>query len=375
VNSTPEFAPQWACAPGETIADALSARGWTREELAARLGQSAEMVEDLLAGAAPITIGVARRLSDVLGASVAFWMARDLQYRQDIERMRRIETEWTRSLPVADMARMGWLPPRLENDINALLDFFDVPSVAAWHRRYSKVSESVEFRISRSFESDPGAVIAWIRQGERIGADTLCKPWDANAMRETLNSVRGLTRIGRPERFLPKLRAAMAACGVVVAVVPAPAGCRASGATLWISEEKALVLLSARHLTDDHFWFTFYHECGHLLLHRGTHVFIDSEATVASATAEDGAYASDVQEEAANAFAVDVLITAGVQESLRCAPLSYRGVLRLAARAGIAPGILVGQLQKMRRVGPERLNRVKRRYQWVDGQLVSRGTK
>lgn len=374
MSSTREFMPQWASPPGDTIAEVLAARGWTRAEFAARLNQPTEMVDDLLTGGIPITVGLAQRLSVVIGATAAFWMARDVQYHQDRERVRRIEMEWGNALPVAEMARMGWLRAQVENDINALFAFFDVSSVADWRRRYSEVLRSAEFRTSPAFESDPGAVVAWIRQGERIATNARCGSWHADTLRQTLVSVRRLTRIGRPDRFLPKLRTAMAACGVVVAVVPAPAGCRASGAALWTSEEKALLLLSGRHLTDDHFWFTFYHECGHLLLHRDTHVFIDSETMLVDEPAEDSSFTRAVQEKQANSFAANVLVTPEVQDSLRHVRLNYQGILRLAAKAGISPGILVGQLQKMGRIGPERLNSLKRRYQWDHGQLVSRGT-
>ena len=40
-----------------------------------------------------------------------------------------------------------------------------------------------------------------------------------------------------------------------------------SGATRWLTPEKALIQLSLRHKSDDQLWFTFFHETGHVLLH------------------------------------------------------------------------------------------------------------
>jgi hypothetical protein len=37
-----------------------------------------------------------------------------------------------------------------------------------------------------------------------------------------------------------------------------------------ISPNKAMVILSFRYLSDDHFWFTFFHEIAHLLLHNAS---------------------------------------------------------------------------------------------------------
>jgi plasmid maintenance system antidote protein VapI len=243
-----DFLPQWASPPGETIADALLARRWSHIEFAEQLGESSDVVDDLLDGKMAITIGLARRLHEVIGASVAFWMARDLQYREDVARIRKVQDEWLEALPVSDMTRLGWIPsqPGRADDIDVLLGYFNVPSVAAWRERYAEVLENVDFRTSPTFDSHPAAVAAWLRQGERVAESQVCAPWNAVALRAVLISLRALTRVRDPERFLPKLRAAMAACGVAVAIVPAPMGCRASGATMWLSAEKALLLLSAR---------------------------------------------------------------------------------------------------------------------------------
>src|SRR6185295_9752330 len=86
-------------------------------------------------------------------------------------------------------------------------------------------------------------------------------------------------------------------CGVAVVILRAPAGCRASGATRFLSPEKALLQLSFRYLTDDHFWFTFFHEAGHLLLHGEAGFYLEGEDRT-----------STIAEEEANEFAAAVLV-------------------------------------------------------------------
>ena len=370
MNTQTGFAPQWASPPGETIADFLVARGWTPTELATRLEESTTAVEQLLSGAMPITVGLARRLNQVIGSSVSFWLARDLQYREDLQRIQAMTTAWTDALPTAQMIEWGWVDAHAGNDFKSLLDFFAVPSVPAWNQQYSGIFESVAFRTSASFEPDYGATVSWLRQGERLAAHIECEPWDPDRLLATLRSVRKLTRVGKPQRFVPKLRSSLAKCGVAVAIVRPPEGCRASGAAVWLSSTKALVILSARHLADDHFWFTFYHECGHLLLHGDRELFIDEEySDLATLTAPR---ADGDQESEANSFVIEELLTREIEKALQRVELSYEAVLRLSARAGIAPGILVGQLQKSGRLGHDRLNKLKRRYRWAGGNLVSR---
>lgn len=366
VTNTSEFLPQWTSPPGHTIADVLSMRQLSRAEFARLLDESPVFVDGLLEGRAPITLGLARRLQDVIGGSVAFWMTRDRQYRNDVARLRDAGMPWLLELPLDDMSRLGWItadpPPGFE--VETLLRYFAVPSVPVWRARYASVLEAAAFRTSPTFQSTPGAVAAWLRQGERIAEAIACAPWNPEALRQTLVEIRALTRVREPERFIPRLQAAAARCGVAVVVLPAPSGCRASGAVRWLSADKALILLSARHLSDDHFWFTFYHECGHVLLHRETPLFLDDD---------DDATAMQAKAEAeANAFAAEVLVPPVYGQSLARVRLETMAVVRLASEIGIAPGILVAQLQRMNRLAQNRLNRLKRRFEWRQGRLVSR---
>lgn len=344
------------------MADALSARCISRSEFARLIEESPTFVDDLFDGREAITIGLARKLQAAIGGSVAFWMTRDRQYRDDVARLRSAGLSWLSELPLEDMSRLGWIPAESPPgfEVEALLRYFAVPSVPVWRVRYASTLEAAAFRTSPTFESNSGAVAAWLRQGERVADAISCEPWDSELLRRTLIASRVLTRVRYPERFLPKLRSAAAACGVAVAVIPAPTGCRASGAVRWLSEEKALIVLSARHLTDDHFWFTFYHECAHLLLHRETQLFLDEDVDAVTA-----------MEAEANELAAAVLVPAEHREALAHVPLDTHSVVRLASRVGIAPGILVAQLQRMKRLPHNRLNRLKRRYRWDGGRLVS----
>ena len=123
---------------------------------------------------------------------------------------------------------------------------------------------------------------------------------------------------------------------------------------MFVSEKKALILLSFRHLSDDHFWFSFFHECGHLLLHPHNMVIVEGESP------ED-----DEMEKEANQFSEDVLIPAPWKQLLQELKPNREAIVRFAVRAGVSPGIVVGQLQHRGRIGHNFLNYLKRRYVWV----------
>ena len=354
------FNPDWASPPGDTIKDVLDARRMTISDLAEQTGSTSDAIEKLIEGRSTITIALARRLAQALGCSSDFWMSRDYQYRRQAAKLRGAAADWINQLPLSDLVRFGWLkpPPQAADEVGACLRFFDVPSVQVWHAKYDAVLESVNFRTSPSFDSWPAATAAWLRQGEIETSGITCAPWNPDGFLSALSEVRRLTRIKQPPVFLPKLRKLSAAHGVAVGVVRAPAGCRASGATRCQSDRKALLLLSVRHLTDDHFWFSFFHEAGHLLLHRNTRWILESPNLE-----------TNDREQQANDFAATILIPARFRKDFSRLRGNSRDVIRFARRAGISPGIVVGQLQHGGCIEHSHLNGLKRRYQWARASL------
>jgi Zn-dependent peptidase ImmA (M78 family) len=302
-------------------------------------------------------MSIARRLERVLGGTVEFWMLRDFQYREDVARLHKEDEELVAELPLGDMIKFGWLGPvpHPADELAACLRFFDVPSVQVWRDAYAGVQDIVAFRTSPSFDSSPAAVAAWLRQGEIEAEAIECGPWDSMQFQGSLAGIRSLTRRKDPAKFVPELQQRCAEHGVGVAVVRAPTGCRASGATRFISEQKALLLLSFRYLSDDHFWFTFFHEAGHLVLHGTKRLFLEGTDTPDSA-----------EEQEANDFAARILIPDEFLPALLTLPTDPRRVIRFATRVGVSPGIVVGQLQHHGRIRHNQLNSLKRRYRWSE---------
>jgi HTH-type transcriptional regulator/antitoxin HigA len=115
-------------------------------------------------------------------------------------------------------------------------------------------------------------------------------------------------------------------------LVPEVKGCRISGATWWMNPSRAVIALSDRYKKDDYFWFTFFHEAAHVLLHSKKETFVD-----------DGAD-NDMLEDEANKFAADLLVPPNrVPQLAKLADDS--DVEAFAREIGIAPGIVVGRLQ------------------------------
>jgi plasmid maintenance system antidote protein VapI len=354
------FSPDWVSPPGDTIATILKERGLTAEGLAGEIRSSPGDVERLLDGQVSLTDELAQRLADILGASAGFWSRREVRYRQDLGRLleeaaRAARSNWLDEIPVKDMIGWGWLRPSADPAALAasVLRFFGVPSLDAWRSSYREALHPVAFRTSPTYESQPGAIAAWLRRGEFEAASIRCDRWDPDKFRERLLLIRGLTREKDPQVFLPELTRLCAQCGVAVVVLRTPKKCRASGASRFLSPGRPLLMLSFRYLSDDHLWFTFFHEAAHILLHGGKHLFLEGEGREPTA-----------EEEEANEFAANTLIPPQFHAQMVGLRMHARPVIRFARDIGIAPGIVVGQLQHRRVIGFQQLNDLKRRYQW-----------
>lgn len=358
-----DFAPMWALPPGTTIVDLMKSRGVASAHLAHSVDMSEGDFAGLLQGTRALTIHIATRLEAELGASAGFWLRREQQYREQLAELTDgIDPDndeyqaWLKSLPLKQMQELGWIEPTKDKreKLSRCLAFFDVPNLASWHRTYSDTKGAAVFRTSDTFVEDAAATAAWLRQGELEADKIECRKWNPALFEAQLPKIRALTNIPNPSDFLPKLQQLCAEAGVAVVIVKAPKGCRASGATFFGCPEKAVLLLSVRYLSDDQFWFSFFHEAGHLVLHWDADLLILETS--------DGPMSP--QEEEANKFATEQLIPPDLQVRLPAASKSLKGIMRLARDAGVSYGIVVGQMQFRGLVNQRSYNSLKNRYRW-----------
>jgi HTH-type transcriptional regulator/antitoxin HigA len=350
------FEPQWASPPGATITDLMNAKGISFDQLRSKLGLTVDDMLKLLHGEQRINAPLAAMIAQTLGLTGKFWLDREEQYLNDAAKLQVEEKSWVRSLPVADMMQYGWVPEvaKISEKIRAAFDYFGVSSVDEWRARW--LSDEVgltAFRSSPVFAADAASIATWLRKGELEAEKIHCKPWSNDGFARSLADLKRLSRLREPDRFVPALVDTCASHGVAFVVVRTPKGCPTSGATRFLSAQKAVLQVSFRYLSDDHFWFTFFHECAHLILHEGR-LFLENGS---------GGLRS-FEEEQANEFAADVLIPPEWRDRLLSVGAEPKRILRLAHDLGVSPGILVGQLQHRGLVRRERLNYLKRRFEW-----------
>lgn len=353
------FSPDWAVPPGETLQELLDDLDMSQAELAARLDRPKKLVNEIIQGKTAITADTAIQLERVLGLKARFWLNLEQNYREALARQRDRqvlgdEIDWLKSIPLRDLVKRQWIP-RLKDPVDQLrsvLDFFGCASPAAVETYCHGLQ--VAFRMSTKDKSDPIATAAWLRRGEIEAHQSECQPYDKGRFKEAVDRIRSLTN-RPPEEFYPEAQQLCADAGVAFVIVPGVTGSRVNGAARWLSKEKAMIQLSLRYSWSDIFWFSFYHEAGHILLHsKKKTVFLDE------------GYGEDADEQQANRFAAESLIpTEAWNHFSERWRFDHDAVLRFAAELGIHPGIVVGRLQHEQLIRHNFLNGLRTRFQWI----------
>jgi Zn-dependent peptidase ImmA (M78 family)/plasmid maintenance system antidote protein VapI len=359
VTDVQEFTPDWFSKPGDALRSLMIRRGRTAQEVAGVLDGGLATLRGLLDGTNAITEHHAAALADNLGGTSSFWIKRQTNYEAALERAvdRAVATEsedWL-LIPVPGEKPRGRLSTEKRRaEVRRRLAFFNVGTLDAWDARYGRICSNTLFRKSQAFTANNRAVLMWLRSGE-LGADLIStRSWNLGNLLDRLETIRKLSNIRQPERFLPKLKQLCAEAGVAVVAQKAPAGCPASGASRMVAPDKAMILLSFRGLSDDKFWFTVFHELGHLILHNAK-TFVDADMEEV-----------DESEREANEFASRLIVPEGRAEEFDQLDASRDAVLRFSVSVGVAPGLTVGQMQHRQMIRRDQMNFLKRHWKWED---------
>lgn len=331
------YEPDHAVPPGDVLLEHLEHAGMTQAELSDRTGLARKTINEIVRGKAPITPETALRLERVLGRPAHFWNALEMRFQETTLRLAEQQKlgenlAWLKRIPVRAMVRMGWIAPerRPEQQLERVLEFFGVASPDQWEAVWSRYD--IAYRRARLSPGSMEALTAWLRRGEHEAARLACAQYSQVSFHDVLVDIRTLTRMP-PAAWSQRLRDACAAAGVAVVFIPELPGCSVHGATHWM-HDRPVIQLSLRRRSDDHLWFTFFHEAGHILRHGRKDLYIEA----GDVTGE--------REEEADAFAREMLVPrSALRAFLRGGAPTLTAVGAFASSIGIAPGVVVGRLQ------------------------------
>ena len=338
-----------ATPPGATIKEQLLDRGLSQKEFALRMGMSEKHISKLINGDVQLTPEVAVRLEMVLGVPAKFWNKLEATYREKLikanaENEMDADKELVKKLPYREMSKNGWVPETREvtEKVIYLRKYFEVVNL-----EIIKDMKLSKIACRRLAETEKGnlALLAWAQKAKLEARAIETSLIDLKTLKKKLPEIRSMT-VMNPVDFCPKLIEMLSGCGIALVFLPHIGGSFLHGAT-FCDGNKIVVGLTVRGKDADKFWFSLFHELGHILL---GHI-----------NQSDGT--TDEDEEAADNFAKEILIpTVAFNAFTSLNDFSKTSICSFAQEQNILCGIVVGRLQKEGFINYNRCNDLKTKY-------------
>ena len=339
-----------ATPPGATIKEQLNDRGMSQKEFAARMDMSEKHISRLINGEVQLTPETAVRLEVVLGVPAKFWNDLEAIYREKIikaeaENAMDADIEIAKQFPYAEMAKYGWVPETRigKEKAVALRKYFGVVGLTLLENQ--RITGIACRRLAITEKGDL-ALMAWAQEARIKAREIQTAPINIAKLISSIDEMRKMT-VGKPEEFCPAITRCLADCGVALIFLPHLKGSFLQGAS-FVDGKKIVVGMTGRGKDADVFWFRLFHELAHIVL---GHV-----GRFSSTTEKD--------EDDADKWSRDILIAPpDFQQFKNDKDYSERSVVRFAKDLGIAPGIVVGRMQREGMIKYSMLNGLKEKYE------------
>lgn len=329
--------------PGDTILETIKSLKVSQVELAARMDITAPKVNDLISGKEPITIKTATKLEKVLGISKQFWLNSEMSYRNELSQIEQEEfleqcIEWAKEQPHKELRKCNYIKAEKVGVemVDDLLKFYGVANPKAWEEVYIDHHFSTSYRKSNNHTTSLAGIAAWLRIGEIEMKEMSLPEYNKPLFKKSLEKIKKLVK-DHPADFDKKLKKLCADAGVALVYTPCLPKAPVSGATRW-KGDNPLIQISDRYKTNDTFWFTFFHEAGHVILHGKKETFIDQFAEFKSVPEK---------EKEADNFACEHLLPETAIDELP-EDIEPDDIVALASKYKTHPAIVVGRLQHLK---------------------------
>ena len=169
------------------------------------------------------------------------------------------------------MKRLQFSLQPASSDVDALLNYLGVSSPDSWDAVWQDCD--IAYRQTRHLTESVASISAWVRETELLAGEIQTENYNETVLRSLIEDLRRLTT-ERVDEAMGAVQELCAKAGVAVVWVPELPNSGISGCARWLNDTKALIGLTRRYETDDQMWFCFFHELGHLLLHKRMRSFV-----------------------------------------------------------------------------------------------------
>lgn len=349
--------------PCIALRDAMNREGMNQKELAVRTGATEKHISTVLNGDRDISAAFARKLGYVFKENAEYWLTMQAKYdayQQLVGEENGVtQAELDVLKHLREIADYFVEKKYLKNHcgdvtrvirLRSLLGVSDLAVIP-------QITYNAAYRaqISENIKVDPYVLFAWQKLCEKETENILPQSQlNIQLLNEKLSVIKA-QMFGAINEGIASLRDVFAQCGVAFAVVKNFRGAPVQGFIKRIDTGRVILCLTIRGGREDSFWFTLFHEVGHLLHGDVSTRFVDFDSISGSA------------EDAANQFARDFLID----------PLHYRqfimthntiqwqNIVDFAESEQVLPSIVLGRLQSDRILDWSDFANYVVRYKWA----------
>ena len=262
----------YAIHPGITLREKLEELQITPKEFAIRTGKPIKTISNVLNGKSSITPEMAVQFEKVLNIPANFWMAKQANYNEYMAREKEKEEltesiEWSKKFPYNDLAKLGYVDftkDAIEKAKN-LLSFFDISNSKAWEKIYLNQQLPVLFRISLKKSKNPHSLSAFLRIGEIEASKIVAPSFKKAKLREILKNLKDIM-YKESRNFLEEIKEYSLSAGVKIIFTPGLPNTAINGVVRWLNDNP-VIQITDRFKRYDIFWFSLFHEFGHIILH------------------------------------------------------------------------------------------------------------
>jgi len=262
----------YAIHPGITLREKLEELQITPKEFAIRTGKPIKTISNVLNGKSSITPEMSVQFEKVLNIPANFWMAKQANYNEYVAREKEKEElteaiEWSKKFPYNDLAKLGYVAFTKDAKEKAknLLSFFNISKSKAWEEIYINQQLPVFFRISLKESKNPHSLSAFLRIGEIEASKIVAPSFKKAKLREILKNLKDIM-YKESENFLEKIKEYSLSAGVKIIFTPGLPNTAINGVVRWLNDNP-VIQITDRFKRYDIFWFSLFHEFGHIFLH------------------------------------------------------------------------------------------------------------
>ncbi len=334
------YKPDKAIHPGHIIDRSLEREGMSQKNLSERTGLTEKHISQIINGEASVTVETALLLENALGGTASFWINLEKNYQETIARLEKVESlvkeiPLMSKFPYSELVKRGFVEQtsNKEKRVENLWKFFGVNSLA-----FIRQTEDVAYRKRDGVSLKSESIASWLRCGELETRKMSISSFSSTNLNQAVNTLRELTA-SDPRDYSIEAKKLFAESGVALVYMPHFPGTSVNGAVRWIGDNP-IIQLSLLGAYADMFWFTLFHEIGHILLHGKKEKFLEFQNS-------DGARltGSHEKEKEADTFAGDILVPQKEYNAfIRSGNISRTKIIKFAQDINVHPGIIAGRL-------------------------------